>query len=134
LIEDLRRRQAAQEQSDREQAKPSAAPLPGSLPGDFQPSASSTAPAATPGAPAGKPAAPAQDEALWRDRMQALQLTLNEAEIKLAAAERANLKYGYNDAQAEYKKLAAAVADARLAIDRLRDEARRAGVPPGWLR
>lgn len=66
--------------------------------------------------------------------MQSLELALNEQEIKLAAAERANLKYGYNDAQAEYKKTVAAVQNARAAIDRLRDEARRAGVPPSWLR
>ena len=40
-----------------------------------------------------------------------------------------------NDAQAEYKERAAAVATAaRRATERLRDEARRADVPPGWLR
>lgn len=66
--------------------------------------------------------------------MRSLQLALDEELEKLAAAEKANLKYGYNDAQVEYKKRAAAVADARLAIDRLRDDARRARVPPGWLR
>ena len=64
--------------------------------------------------------------------MMALQLALNDEQIKLAAAE--NLKYGYNDAQAAYKKQLEAVANARAAIEKLRDEARRAGVPPGWLR
>ena len=66
--------------------------------------------------------------------MQSLELALNGELIKLAAMEKANLKYGYEDAQAQYKKQAAAVANARQAIEQLRDEARRAGVPPGWLR
>ena len=66
--------------------------------------------------------------------MQELELKLNEELIRLAAAEKANLKYGYNDAQAEYKKIVGAVATARSNIEKLKDEARRAGVPPGWLR
>ena len=64
--------------------------------------------------------------------MQSLQLTLDQELKKLADLE--GFKYGYNDGQAAYKKQVAAVAAARLAIDRLHDEARRAGVPPGWLR
>ena len=66
--------------------------------------------------------------------MEALQIALDQERVKLAAMEKMNMKYGYNDAQAMYKQQAAAVANARQAIERLRDEARRAGVPPGWLR
>jgi hypothetical protein len=66
--------------------------------------------------------------------MQSLQVTLAEEVATLAEAEKLNFKYGYNDAQAEYKKRLAAVASARLAIDRLHDDARRARVPPAWLR
>ena len=64
--------------------------------------------------------------------MRSLQLALDAELAKMADAEK--LKYGYNDAQAIYKKQLAAVADARLAIERLHDDARRAGVPPAWLR
>jgi hypothetical protein len=59
---------------------------------------------------------------------------LDAALVQLAEAEKNNLKYGYNDAQALYRKQVDAVAAARLAIDKLHDDARRAGVPPGWLR
>lgn len=70
----------------------------------------------------------------WKRQMESLQMALDQESAKLAVMEKANFKYGYNDAQAMYRKQAAAVADARQAIERLRDEARRAGVPPGWLR
>ena len=66
--------------------------------------------------------------------MQSLQAALDKELARLAEAEKLNFKYGYNDAQAEYKRRAAAVATARQALDRLRDEARRSGIPPGWLR
>lgn len=102
-------------------------------------SASPDTPASTePGAAAAAPAAPAtipeRNEIWWKSEMQSRQVKLDAALATLAEAEKANFKYGYNDAQAEYKKRAAAVANARQAIERLRDEARRAGVPPGWLR
>ena len=66
--------------------------------------------------------------------MQSLQLALNGELAKLAEAEKENYRYGYDDLQAEYKKRIAAVANARLAIERLHDDARRARVPPAWLR
>jgi hypothetical protein len=44
------------------------------------------------------------------------------------------LKSGGNDALAEYQKIVAEVGDARQAIERLRDEATRAGVPSSWLK
>lgn len=66
--------------------------------------------------------------------MRTRQLALDGALAKLAEAEKENYKYGYNDLQAEYKKRVAAVADARQAVERLHDDARRARVPPAWLR
>ena len=113
LLDDLKRRQEAQDKYDREHPLPVATPI-----------------AVSSGSPSAAPVVP--DEAWWRDRMRELQLALNDEEIKLAAAE--NLKNGNQDAQAAFEKQTEAVANARLAIERLRDQARRAGVPPGWLR
>jgi hypothetical protein len=98
LLEDLKRRQEAQEKDDPEDA------------------------------------AAAREENRWKDQMRVLELALNEKEIKLAAAERANLEAGDSVAQAEYKKIVAEVASARQAIEQLRDEAKRAGIPPSWLK
>ena len=95
LLEDLKRRQEAQEQYDRNHP-------------------------------------PGQDETSWRDKARALDLTLNEALIELAKVE--DLKNGDADAQAAYKKRFDAVTQARLAIEKLSDEARKAGVPPEWLK
>jgi hypothetical protein len=119
LLEDLKRRQEAQEKYDREHPLPPAPPLPGSVVAVGPPAAVDPA---------------ARDENWWKDRMRSLELALNEKEIKLAAAERANLKSGGNDALAEYQKIVAEVGDARQAIERLRDEATRAGVPSSWLK
>jgi hypothetical protein len=144
LLEDLRRRQAAQAKFDRENPARAAIPIPASLPASrpTPPAAAPTvaSPAAT-DAPAAQPApgspaaaAPARDASWWKEQMRTLQLALDEALAKLAEAEKENYKYGYNDLQAEYKRRLAAVADARLAIERLHNDARRARVPPGWLR
>jgi hypothetical protein len=146
LLEDFRRREAAQAKFDRENPPPKFVPIPRSMvaaaraasaaaAADTSSNASDTsapapdAPAATP-----TPAGETRGENWWKHEMQSLQTALDQATASLAEAEKLNLKYGYNDAQAEYKKRAAAVASARQAVDRLRDEARRAGVPPGWLR
>ena len=139
LLEDFRRREAAQAKFDRANAAAAAVPIPASLPPSRPTSPAATvAPpstAATQAPPATvASAAPARDEMWWKQQMRSLQLTLDEELVKLADAEKANLKFGYNDAQAEYKKRLAAVANARLAIDRLHDDARRASVPPSWLR
>lgn len=135
LLEDLKRREAAQAEYDRAHPAPVAAPLRMPLPAARS---ATRAPApdpvtvSTPAAPA--VAAPARDATWWKQQMRSLQSTLDAEAAKLAEAEKANFKYGYNDAQAEYKRRVAAVANARLAIERLHDDARRAGVPPGWLR
>jgi len=134
LVEDLKRREAAQAKFDRENPLPAASPVPASLPfSSPTPTAVVASPVAE--APAGPAAvAPSHDEAWWKQQRQSLQQVLDAALAQLAEAEKNNLKYGYNDAQALYKKQVAAVAAARQAIDQLHDDARRAGVPPSWLR
>ena len=146
LLEDFRRREAAQAKFDRENPPPKFIPIPRSLiaaarttsassASDAAPSNTSATSRLAPAAPVGPAAAaPARDEMWWKAQMQTLQAALDAELVKLAEAEKLNLKYGYNDAQAQYKKQAAAVASARQAIERLRDEARRTSVPPGWLR
>ena len=140
LIEDLKRREAAQAKFDRENVAPAAVPIPRSQPTSQPtppPSNGSASAAPVPAPPPGVAAAvaaPARDELWWKQEMQRLQASLDGELVKLAAAEKGNWKYGYNDLQAMYKAQVAAVAEARLAIERLHDEARRAGVPPGWLR
>lgn len=140
LLEDFRRREAAQAKFDRENPPPKFIPIPRSLVVASQESSTASANASTESAPppvapaAAVSATPARDATWWKSQMQSLQAALDAELAKLAVMEKANLKYGYNDAQAQYKAQAAAVANARQAIERLRDEARRAGVPPGWLR
>ncbi len=139
LVEDLRRREAAQAKFDQ---RPMPAPTPAILPSvPPPPSRSITTPAIVAGAspaPQAPPpvaaAAPGRDEKWWKEQMKSLQAVLDAAQVQLLDAEKNNFKYGYNDAQAEYKRRFDAVTNARLAIDRLHDEARRAGVPPAWLR
>ena len=146
LLEDFKRREAAQAKYDRENPPPRFVPIPKTLVDAARASSASTAsntPASNasaesvpaPGAPTeSTAAAPARNEMWWKRQMEALQAALDQELVKMAAMEKMNMKYGYNDAQAMYKKQADAVANARQAIERLRDEARRAGVPPGWLR
>ena len=143
LLEDLKRREAAQAKFDRENPlsatpKLPPAPAPRATPAatvvTVAPPAATDVPAAqvTPSSPTAH--ASARDETWWKQQRQSLQRTLDEALARLAEAEKENYRFAYNDLQAEYKKRVAAVAEARLAIDRLHDEARRAGVPPAWLR
>jgi hypothetical protein len=145
LIEDLRRREAAMAKASSENSRSAATAAAVSTPAtpaDRTPATTQAPPSAAPAPapveqPTVAPAAPAtrsRDEKWWKEQIRSLQAALDEATAKLAEADKANFKYGYNDAQAEYKKRADAVAAARQAVDRLHDEARRAGVPPGWLR
>jgi hypothetical protein len=141
LLEDLRRREAAQTKIDREKPVPAAIPIPASLPVSSPTSPAATVAVASPAAmdaPAAQPApaaaVPARDEMWWKQQMRSLQQVLDEALAKLSEAEKENYKYGYEDLQAEYKERVTAVAAARLAIERLHDDARRARVPPAWLR
>jgi hypothetical protein len=138
LVEDLRRREAAEASRPRPSpsqiSAPVATPPVSSSPVTTPPAPVSTLEATATTRPEAAAAAPLRDEAWWKERVRSLQATLDEELSKLAVMEKSNLKYGYNDAQAIYKKQVQAVSDARQAIDRVHDEARRAGVPPGWLR
>jgi hypothetical protein len=105
------------------------------------------------GAPAGeKPAADERkDQAHWADRMKTLQTQLErdtqfaaaiQTRINILSADLVNNDQGQRPAieadrtraMAELARLQKAIEDDRKAITALEDEARRAGVPPGWLR
>jgi len=89
-----------------------------------------------------------QDERLWRSRARELRRTLADDQTKLAAAKAhydslpetakgaagAPIVGAWMKAREEISRLTAAVANDQRAISELEDEARRAGVPPGWLR
>ena len=106
---------------------------------------------------AGGPAAPApaagvRDQAYWANRLKALQDTLARDENYADAmqtrinalttdfvnrddpAQRAVIEKNRQKSLAELASLTKSVADTRKAIANLHEEARRAGVPPGWLR
>jgi hypothetical protein len=93
-----------------------------------------------------------KDEAYWKNRMRDLQGTLDADEIHLAAmssrlaalsadfsntdsvSQRVVLRRERENAATEVTRLKAEVVKDKKAIDTLEEEARRASVPPGWLR
>jgi hypothetical protein len=101
-----------------------------------------------------------KDEAFWKDRMRAARFSLDADRTFLAAAitregelskrlnrssvddvlparnrsARTELESQWYAAVAEVSRLKAAVEVGRLAVASIEDEARRANVPPGWLR
>lgn len=117
---------------------------------------SSAAAAATSEPPAAEPKSDAKaevrNEQYWRKRTQALRdqlerdRTLTDAlQSRVNAltadvisrddpAQRAKLSLDRQKALTELERLKAAVSDGTKAIADLDEEARRAGVPPGWLR
>jgi hypothetical protein len=108
-------------------------------------------PGAGPGDDEAAPAG-ARDEADWRDRMSAAQQQLERARVLAAAmqsrvnalnadfvnvddpAQRAIIESDRQKALAEAERLNEEVAELTQAIADIQEEARRAGVPPGWLR
>lgn len=94
----------------------------------------------------------ARDEAFWRKRMNDLTSTLQRNLTYIEAlqsrinalttdfvnrddpAQRSTIEADRQTAIAELERLQTQVQDDRKAITDLKDEARRAGVPPGWLR
>jgi hypothetical protein len=115
-----------------------------------------TTPASGEGAKSGEqPAADARtgqkDQAYWADRMKGLQAQL-ERDTQFAAAiqtrvnilsadlvnndqgQRPAIEADRSRAVAELARLQKTIDDDKKAIADLEDEARRAGVPPGWLR
>jgi hypothetical protein len=143
---------------------PTAAPAPGTpaaAPGPAPaPSASGTPPGA-PGAqpPAGQPPAPAtpppdpkQEEANWRKRVQterdnrdraqtfaeALQSRVNALSNDFASrddpAQRAQISADRQKALAELDRVKQEIDQRTKAITAIQEEARKAGIPPGWVR
>ena len=94
----------------------------------------------------------AGDEQRWRNRMAEARQALEEAERRAAElqtrvnrlwadftgrddpAQRAAIEQERQAALAELEETRAEADELARAVDDLRDEARRAGVPPGWLR
>ena len=94
----------------------------------------------------------ARDEQAWRDRMAKARADLEHSEMYLDAlqskinslwadftsrddpAQRAVIESDRKKALAEFDRVKQQVEDQKKAIDDLEEEARKAGVPPGWLR
>ena len=124
-----------------------ATPAPTDKPANASPS--NTTPAA-PGATA-KPAE-VKDQAFWAGRMKAARAALDRTQIfadslqsRINAlqtdyvnrddpAQKAKLESDRNAALAELERVKKELDDQRKAITAIEDEARRAGVPSGWLR
>jgi hypothetical protein len=99
-----------------------------------------------------KPAEPAKDEAYWRGRVtaaredvrrneafkEALQTRINALTADFAARDdpyqRAKVSDDRQKALAEMARVSADIEKTIKLIAEIEDEARRAGVPPGWLR
>ena len=119
--------------------------------------APATPPAATPAAPApaasdAKDKGPAKDQAYWAGRMKGLQGQLERDQNYADAmqtrinalttdfvnrddpAQRSLVERDRQKSIAELARLKKSIDDGKKAIADLEEEARRAGVPPGWLR
>jgi len=97
-------------------------------------------------------AVPAKDQAYWGGRLKAAQEQLARDETYVAAmqsrisalttdfvnrddpAQKRTIEQDRLKAIAEMDRLKQAIANDKKALDSLLEEARRAGVPPGWLR
>jgi hypothetical protein len=119
---------------------------------EAKPAAAADAPkdAATAAKP--EPAEPPKDQAYWSGRMKELQTQLDRDQTYLEAlqsrinalstdfvnrddpAQRAKISADRQRAIAEQERLKQQIANGTKAIADLQEEARRAGVPPGWLR
>ena len=102
--------------------------------------------------PGGAGATPPKDQAYWADRMKAARAAMDRNQIfadslqsRINAlrtdfvnrddpAQKAKIQGDLNTALAELAKLTKELDDQRKAITAIEDEARRAGVPVGWLR
>lgn len=73
---------------------------------------------------------PRETEAYWRGRLQTIDDRIQQLETRLQSPQYTMNPTGATDRQ----RLERQLAEARAARQALLDEARRAGVPPGWLR
>jgi hypothetical protein len=131
---------------------------------DITPSAPSTpptAPGAESSSPAGTAAAPSptpgedepkKDEAYWRGRIRAAREQLERSQAFAAAlesqinalsidfinrddpAQRGGIEANRKKAVAEHERVLREIDGHKKAVTTVEDEARKAGVPPGWLR
>jgi hypothetical protein len=103
-------------------------------------------------ADAAKPAEPVKDQAYWSGRLKGLQDQLERDQSFAAAlqvqisaqtadftarddpAQRAVIDQNRNKSLADLSRTQKAIVDDQKAIADLQEEARQAGVPPGWLR
>lgn len=143
LLADMRRREADFKEFERSMPQPKAVRLEDFIPREQPNSTPNVVAASATDQPSvaqtvSAPAGSAKDETWWKDQMRVLVVQLEADQRLLAAAERqmdsTTLRLTYDQATAEYNKLIAAVASDRAAITRLEEDARRANVPPGWLR
>lgn len=101
-----------------------------------RPSSSTSTPQAPAATPEGgeTPAEPEQDptktESYWRERVSAVNKKIQDLEAKLQSPDLTSDTRGASRRQAAERDLA----QARSEKQTLADEARRKGVPPGWLR
>jgi hypothetical protein len=104
------------------------------------------------GAAADKPAAAVKDQKYWRERITAARLAVERdtgyaeaMQTRINAlttdfvnrddpAQRAVIERDRNRALAELDRLKKQIVDDKKAVADIEEEARRAGVPPGWLR
>lgn len=104
------------------------------------------------GPPVSEEAQRAEDEQAWRQKMAAARVALERSEMFLDAlqskinalwaeftarddpAQRARIELERQRALTEFERVKNEVEQHRTAIADLEEEARRAGVPPGWLR
>jgi hypothetical protein len=159
LLADLATREAEYKKAETEiAARERLRPLPvvaEAIPTPVASSASTTAPATQTSASAPTATAPVRygghDEEWWKNEMRMLQVRLQDDVRKFDAAmaawrhaiEQMNTKSvaifataqeSANRSEREAQQLKAVVQADRDAIERLREDARRADVPPGWLR
>lgn len=130
---------------------PSAAPAPATPAAPATPGATDAPGNATPAAPA-QPEVGGHDQAWWKQRITTAQTNLDRAKMFADAlqsrinalntdfvnrddpAQRSVIEQDRNKALAELERVKKDVDAANKAIADIEDEARRAGVPPGWLR
>jgi hypothetical protein len=157
LVEDLRRRQVAQEKADRESrlSPPPETPMRRVTTSPAPPPSPATLsqPAIAPWPDRPAQTANGKDEAWWKFEMRFAEGRLADSEDRLEeakeardAAERTMLTHGigsaaystamdlFNRASAMVTHYDAEVKSHRAAVEKIREDARRAGVPPGWLR
>ncbi len=159
LIAEMRRNEAALQKFDRENPLPPPPRLDDLLRPTAAAAASPTSevPASatqleTPSpAPVASNTRPERDEQWWKTEMHVRELRLQESVAQMNAARAsmrttadladpksviltATAQRGFQEVEAEFQKWSRQVSIDRGEVERFREDARRAGIPPGWLR